>query len=128
VKRQGNGIWYTYFSLAPLTASMWVIYNETGENLFFAEKNGASVKKALDYLLYYNQHPQEWKYFKDPVTGNSKAMYGFWPGNLLDAMSPIYDDARYRDYVKPYLPIMYSRHDYAWTFPTLMPLSLKGYK
>lgn len=128
VKREGNGIWYTYFSLAPLTASMWAIYNETGENLFFLEKDGSSVKKALDYLLYYNQHPQEWKYFKAPVTGNSNAAYGFWPGNLLDAMSNIYDSDAYRAYVAPYRPIMYSKHDYAWTFPTLMPLSLNGYK
>lgn len=128
VKRQGNGIWYTYFSLAPLTASMWVIYNETGENLFFAEKNGASVKKALDYLLYYNQHPQEWKYFKDPVTGSVHSMYGFWPANLLEAMSNIYDSEDYRAYVAPHRPVMYGKHDYAWTFPTLMPLSLDGYK
>ena len=128
VKREGNGIWYTYFSLAPLTASMWVIYNESGENLFFMEKNGASVKKALDYLLYYNQHPQEWKYFKNPRVGTVNSQYGFWPANLLDAMSNIYDSNDYRQYVAPYRPLMYVQHDYAWTFPTLLPLSLDGYK
>jgi len=128
VKRQGNGIWYTYFSLAPLTASMWVIYNKTGENLFFQQKNGASVKKALDYLLYYNQHPDEWKYFKDPVTGSKESMYGFWPANLLEAMSGIYDSGEYRSYVAPHRPVVYLKHDYAWTYPTLFPLSLNGYK
>lgn len=128
VKREKNGIWYTYFSLAPITASMWVIYNETSENLFFEEKNGTSVKKALDYLLYHNQHPEEWKYFKNPVTGNVNTIYGFWPTNLLEAMSNIYNSDAYRDYVKPYRPIQYDEHDYSWVFPTLMPLSLTGYK
>ena len=52
VVREANGIWYTYFSLAPLTASCWLIYNLTGENLFVWEHEGKSIKKALDYLLY----------------------------------------------------------------------------
>ncbi|MEI6947110.1 alginate lyase family protein [Paraflavisolibacter sp. H34] len=128
VKRQGNGIWYTYFSLAPLTASCWVIYNFTGENLFFQEKNGASIKKALDYLLHHNQHPGEWSFFKNPVTGDEHTATGFWPANLLEAMGPVYGSDAYRSFVAPYRPIMYPRHDYAWTFPTLMPLSLNGYK
>ena len=52
-----NGLWYTYFSLAPMTASFWVTYNLTGENLFLWEQEGKSVKKALDYLLrYQNLH------------------------------------------------------------------------
>jgi len=32
--RGNNGIWYTYFSLAPITAACWVAYNATGENVF----------------------------------------------------------------------------------------------
>jgi len=128
VKRQGKGIWYTYFSLAPLTASSWVIYNQTGENLFAATKNGASFKKSLDYLHYYNQHPEEWKFFKNPATGAVYTETGFWPANLLEAMNGIYSDAEYEKYLAPYRPIMYPKHDYAWTFPTLMPLRLNGYQ
>ena len=45
VVREKNGIWYTYFSLAPMTASFWVAYNLTGENLFLWEQEGKSVKK-----------------------------------------------------------------------------------
>jgi hypothetical protein len=33
-KRGDNGIWYTYFSLAPITAACWVAYQTTKENLF----------------------------------------------------------------------------------------------
>ncbi|WP_316828490.1 alginate lyase family protein [Pedobacter miscanthi] len=128
VKRQGNGIWYTYFSLAPISASFWVIYNQTGENLYALEKDGASVKKALDYLLYYNQHPAEWTWFKNPVTGNKDTETGFWPANLLEAMNGIYHSKDFEAFVAPHRPIIYPRHDYAWTYPTLFPLSLTGYK
>lgn len=128
VKRQGKGIWYTYFSLAPLTASSWVIYNQTGENLFAASRDGASFKKALDYLLYYNQHPEEWKFFKNPDAGSVHTATGFWPANLLEAMNGIYPSSQFDEFLAPYRPIMYPRHDYAWTFPTLMPLRLNGYQ
>lgn len=128
VKRQGKGIWYTYFSLAPLTASSWIIYNQTGENLFNASQDGASFKKALDYLFYYNQHPEEWKFFKNPDTGSVHTATGFWPANLLEAMNGIYPSPQFDEYLAPYRPIMYPTHDYAWTFPTLMPLRLNGYQ
>ncbi|WP_345951961.1 alginate lyase family protein [Mucilaginibacter sp. PAMB04274] len=128
VKRQVKGIWYTYFSLAPLTASCWVIYNQTGENLFKAEKNGASIQKALAYLLYYDQHPAEWKYASNPETSLTYTETGPWPANLLEAMNGIYKSPDFDAFVSPYRPVMYPKHDYAWTFPTLMPLSLTAYK
>lgn len=49
-RRGGNGIWYTYFSLAPMTGACWLVYNLTGENLFALEQDGTSIKKALDYM------------------------------------------------------------------------------
>lgn len=128
VKREANGIWYTYFSLAPITASSWLIYNTTGENFFTMEQDGASFKKALDYLLYYNTHPAEWTWFKNPNTGNVNTATGFWPGNLLEAMHNIYHEDKFDAFVAPYRPVVYSRHDYAWTYPTLFPLSLNNYK
>ena len=121
--REGKGIWYTYFSLAPMTAACWLVYNSTGENLFTWEKDGRSIKTALDYLFYYNQHPDEWKWFKNPEAGDPN----WWPSNLLEAMSGIYNDQDYVQFIQPNRPLMYSNHHYAWTFPTLMPVSLKGY-
>lgn len=44
VVREKNGIWYTYFSLAPMTASFWVAYNLTGENLFLWEQEESRSK------------------------------------------------------------------------------------
>lgn len=122
-RREKNGLWYTYFSLAPITAACWLVYNNTGENLFTWENNGVSLKIAIDYLFYYNQHPGEWKWYKNPRVGTADR----WPGNLIEAMSGIYEDIRYAQFVQPNRPLIYPEQHYAWTFPTLMPLSLKGY-
>ena len=123
VVRGNNGIWYTYFSLAPMTAACWLVYNLTGENLFVWEHNGASLKKALDYMLYFHQHPSEWKWDTQPNLGTHET----WPDNLLEAMAGIYNDASYLQYVESSRPHIYSLHHFAWSFPTLMPVSLNGY-
>jgi hypothetical protein len=70
VKRQGNGIWYTYFSLAPITAACWVALQAEGTNLFTYQEEGRSIKSALDYLYHHNQHPEQWKWFENPRPGS----------------------------------------------------------
>lgn len=136
-RRGANGIWYTYFSLAPMTATAWVAYNATGEDLFALQQGGSSLKAATDYLLYYNQHPGEWKWFENPVHGSTeskfsdldmKTHYSFWPANLIEAMSGLFNDAKYAVYVAPYRPQCYEAHHFAWVFPTLMPARMDGYK
>jgi len=127
VKREGNGIWYSYFSLAPMTAACWVAYNATGENLFLLQKDSCSIKTAISYLLYYNQHPSEWKWFKNPVSGSESSPQGFWPVNLLDAMYGIYPDKTYDYYVRSFRPLLHAKHHFAWTFSTLMPLRIEKY-
>ncbi len=125
VKREGKGLWYTYFSLAPLTASLWTIYNETGENLFFLEREGASVYKALTYLKYYVAHAQEWPWFKNPDVADLNTITGFWPPNLFESMKDVYKDSTFDDFAAPYRPVSFVKHHFAWTFPTLMPIDLK---
>lgn len=115
-RREKNGIWYTYFSLAPITAACQVIYQSGGENIFEVTEDGKSIKKALDYLFYYNQHPDEWSWFKDPRPGSPDS----WPGNLFEAMGAVYGDSRYSAYSQPARPICYDKHHFAWSFPTLM--------
>lgn len=119
-RREKNGIWYTYFSLAPITASMYVVYNSTGENLFTVTDSEKSLKKAIDYLFYFNQHPDEWKWFKNPNQGSPTS----WPGNLLEAMAGIYGAPEYVGYVEKSRPLCYPKHHFAWSFPTLMPAKL----
>lgn len=123
-KRGDNGIWYTYFSLAPMTAACWLTYNLTGENLFMLEENDISIKKALDYLLYYEQHPAEWSFHEQPNTGKDD----IWPENLFEAMSGIYRDEKYENLAKPARPIIYPKHHFAWVFSTLMPIDLSAFK
>jgi hypothetical protein len=122
--RGNNGIWYTYFSLAPITAACWVAYNATGEDLFAYSEGERSIKKAVDYLYYYNMHPEEWKWFKNPNKGTAAN----WPGNLLEALKDVYNDNRYSGYTASARPIIYNLHHFAWTFPTLMKVQLTRYK
>jgi hypothetical protein len=122
-RRKANGIWYTYFSLAPITAAAWVIFQSKGEDLFDMEKEGRSVKTALDYLHYHQLNPGQWPWFPDPVQGTSEN----WPGDLYEAMSGIYDDARYSDYVQKARPLSSTSHHFAWVFPTLMRVQRRKY-
>jgi hypothetical protein len=123
-RRGNNGIWYTYFSLAPITAACWVTYNATGENLFTYSQGERSIKKAVDYLYYYNLHPDEWTWFKGPNKGSAEK----WPGNLLEVLSGVYNEPKYAEYARPARPIIYNLHHFAWSFPTLMKVQLGGYK
>lgn len=124
VKRGADGTWYTYFSLSPLTAAGWIGFNMTGENIFEMESgDGASIKKAVDYLLYYVQNRDKWPWHPDPTNGSPSK----WPGNLVEALYGIYENPAYINYVQGSRPIIYSDH-FTWSFPTLMPLSLTGYK
>lgn len=123
IKREKNGIWYSYFSLTPITASCWLIYNRTGENLFLSDREGTLIKKALDYLLYYAENPSQWPWFPNPRSGENEP----WPENLFEAMSGIYQDKSFVDFVEQKRPVIYPTHHYAWTFPTLMPLKTGAY-
>ncbi len=116
-RRGNNGIWYTYFSLAPITAACWVAYNATGENLFTMSQGAASLKFALDYLFHYNLHADSWPWFDNPRPGT----VANWPGNLFEALALIYDDPKYSSYTKAEPAICISSHHFAWSFPTLMP-------
>jgi len=125
VSRGGTGTWYTYFSLSPLTAASWIAYNITGENIFALESaQGASIKKAVDYILYYSINPTEWPWDPNPERGTPQK----WPGNLVEALDGIYNEPNYRSYVAGSRPIVYKDHHFTWTFPTLMPTSLTGYQ
>ncbi len=125
VSRGETGTWYTYFSLSPMTAASWIAYNITGENIFTLEsEQGASIKKAVDYILYYSKNPTQWPWDPNPERGTPQK----WPGNLVEALDGIYNEPNYRSYVAGSRPIVYNDHHFTWTFPTLMPLSLTEYQ
>src|SRR5690554_6371902 len=103
-----------------MTAASRISFNKIGETIFIMESaQGASIKKALDYLLHYNAKPNEWPW-DDNVYAGSPAS---WPGNLYEAMYGIYQDQAYQSYARAGRPIIYNG-DFTWSFPSLMPVSL----
>jgi hypothetical protein len=134
--REGNGMWYTYFALAPMTAACQVAYNAAGTNLFdYISPNGSSIQKALDFYLKYVMDPDLWEWW-DPVDLNrpnlssgeytEEILPTNWPTNLYAAMASIYDDSQYSALVEPYQPVLGGwnerlTHHIAWCFPSLLP-------
>ena len=123
---QNQALWYTYFALVPITGSLWIIYNLTGENLFTWLEDGKSVKKALDTYLYYFIHPQEWKWSTNKNFYNQSIQDR--PNNLIEAMFGIYNEPAYLDFIKSRRPVIYPHRQFVWTFPTLMPLRIGAYE
>ena len=145
INRGANGMWYTYFSLAPLTQAIQYVYNITGgkENYFcYTAANGGSVTKALDHFLPYVTNSSGWDKWETDynVTLNLKPVYSTsgrcWPLNLYEAMRYIYgeydvneDGKGYADFADKYAPIpggaisygsSINMHHIVWSFPSLM--------
>jgi hypothetical protein len=118
-KRGKRGIWYTYFSLAPLTAACEVAANARGVDLYhFRGEDGAGIERALDYLLQYCREPERWPHYQqnDLRLANAKG----YPGNLFEAMHGIYGKSEYESWIEDSRPIMVHGHHYAWAVPTLL--------
>lgn len=133
VDRGHSGIWYSYFSLAPLTAAAHLANNSTGTYLFGSDTvTGQKLKRALDYELYYLNNPGQWPWYQpnpsQPISSTNPSLYlpsstNQWGYNLYEAMAWYYSDAGYTNYASPQRPIQVGDHHYAWTFPTLMKRS-----
>jgi len=123
ISRKENGMFYTYFALAPLTQSLYVICNETGLNLFNVKTSeGLQVKKALDYYYYFVEHPNEWPHYKGADLNKPNK---YWPSSLYEAMSGVYPQSDFDASLKRNQPILggyltIEPHHIAWNFPTLM--------
>ena len=124
VRREENGIWYTYFALSAMTASARVVQNTTGENLFtYVSPGGKTYKKALDYFYHYMYNQQSWPWHPMGVR-NLKNL--IWPIDLFEGVNEFYDDA-YLPLVTPFRPVLGGyKNDFvkpthvSWNYPTLM--------
>lgn len=122
VSRDINGLWYTYYTLTPMTLSAKAILNVNNENLFqWISPSGKSIKKALDYLFYYTNNKTEWPWY--PIT-SPRPQTKEAPTDLFEAMNDYYNNA-YINFSTPFRPIFGGYKDDAlshipWTFPTLM--------
>jgi len=130
ISRGANSMWYHYFSLAPMSASCQIVFNETGEDLFnWTSDSGKSLRSALEYFLYYSRNPDQWPWYTGPnfpadPTGSS------WPFNLYEAMGGIYGDGDYSDFASDLRPLYGPFnsglfHHIAWFYPTLMYQALQ---
>lgn len=120
-RRESNGLWYTYFALTPITLSAQLAYNTIGENLFMWNSGEKSLKKALDYLLYYELHRTEWPHW---TFTSDKERSKDAPTDLYEAMNDYYSD-EYKSFVGDFQPVFggykgnrVSHH--GWNFATLM--------
>jgi hypothetical protein len=84
-------MWYTYFALAPLTGAAAIALDATGQD------------------LYNRLYPSENELVLPTPTG--------WPGNLYEAMLPIYREPAWDAWLAPHRPIRGGR---AWIYPTLL--------
>jgi len=132
-KREGNGIWYTYFALSPLCEASRIIYNTTGEDIFnYVSPNGKSMKLALDYLFTYSRQPSQWPHYKGVINvPKLEPFYSSWPLNLFEEVSDIYRDERYSEWVEIYRPIFGGNlggrgpHHMSQNFASLLKMKLE---
>ncbi len=99
IKRGSNGIVYTAFALEPLAASVEIVRNAGGQNLYnWTAPGGGSLRKALDFL--YNkgiENPSLW-----PISGTQSAPPH--APELFAAMGPIYGVSKWTNWAKPQIP------------------------
>ncbi|MEA4935333.1 MAG: alginate lyase family protein [Paludibacter sp.] len=122
-RREGNGIWYTYFALTPMTLGAQLAFNTVGTDLFHYESpNGKKIEKALNYLEYYENHKSEWPWYQMKDSAPDKDA----PSDLFEAMNDFYNN-RYDAFVKSFRPVLGgykgTRVSHTgWSFPTLMKM------
>jgi hypothetical protein len=131
--RNNSGMWYTYFALAPMTFSIMVVKNTTGEDLFaYTTPRGRTIRLALDKFFTYCQAPDSWPYRKGSgIIGTIQGTLfpsedelvlpraDSWPGNLYEVMSVTYAEPTWESYAKTGRPFP-SAGVNIWKYPALL--------
>ena len=120
IRRGDNGIWYTYFALAPLTAAAEVLRTNGQPDLFHhVGDDGAGLKAALTFLHdrgYVGSEP--W-----PVGGVEPRMSRQGAdGALMYVASMVYGNAQWGQ--SALHPIWRGDTGLAWMVPSLLPVCL----
>lgn len=117
--RDTKAMWYTYYTLAPMTSAAMVLYNETGVNLFeWVNPAGATITKALD--LYYTQAVNPSTYpWEGGNQGTMLPTNNGWGGNMFEALTYFLDRPEWKNWISAE-PVTYFSSHMAWSVPTLM--------
>lgn len=108
--REDKGIHYTIFALEPMTAAAKIVNNVARTNLFSTTHYyGQKMHKALQYLFYYNEHPEDWPYHAGIAGRPAHA--------LFEAMGDVYNNLDFTEYAAGQRAVLDS--DFGWTMPTL---------
>lgn len=126
VRREGNGLWYTYYALTPITMSAQLLYNTVEVDIFSWSSGEKSLKKALDYLHYYELNRMEWPHWT--FTTNKERTKDA-PTDLFEAMNDYYND-EYKEFTTGFQPVLggYKGNrisHFGWNFATLMRMPNK---
>jgi hypothetical protein len=127
--RGKNGMWYTFFALAPMTAAATIARHAEGQDLLayvsangrsleqallaYVSANGRSLEQALDFFFPYCQQPGAWPWGEQ----DDLPTVGDWPGNLFEVMSAVYARPAWESWVSAARPVRGSR---GWIFASLL--------
>lgn len=116
VDRGATGMWYTYFTLAPMSASAMIIYNETGENLFkFKNSSGVTIENALDVFFGHSVNTTTF-----PWKNGSRGMLptpSNRGGDIFESLSFFLNKPEWRAWTTS--PLTNFSSHVAWSVPTL---------
>jgi hypothetical protein len=109
-QRYNSGVVYTFIGLMPIVASMRVIRNVSGVDLFDEQPDvfdtygntGRNIRRAIQTAFYYQRHPERWLYGNFT---NTKAFDNAL--HLFDIVSAIYQNADYANYAAPSRPFQF---------------------
>lgn len=124
-----TGMWYTTWTLASFTASMEIIHNHTGVDLFrWNNTNGSNMEKALDRYFIYAKTPSNWPYLEhDGSTSGTITKIpqpGSWGGTLYEAMGEKYNKPEWKKWAGG--PSTWFTTQLNWNVPSLLQPSPIG--
>ena len=119
VNRGATGMWYTYYSIAPLSAAISILDNHINVNLLYWENtHGSTMKDAVDKFFYYTQNTSKWTTDTGYSLGGNVPKTSNWGGPFFEAMGYLFNKPSFNSWAnagKPYLYTLVA----AWHVPTL---------
>lgn len=114
VKRTNSGMWYSYFSLAPMLMTCAIFRRYLEEDLLLL------IEPALDWLFKFCLNPDSWPHrpargllgkiqrLMYPCSNNLQIPMSFnWPGNMYEIASWLfYHKPEWEEWINPSRPLM----------------------